>query len=62
MEGTPLAERQRRIISRVARVDDPTLLEAIERVLDEDGAHPRLMPLEEADVDRLVRLLLGSEG
>lgn len=62
MEGTPLAERQRRIISRVARVDDPTLLEAIERVLDEDSAHPRLMPLEDADVDRLVRLLLGPDG
>ncbi|HKI58970.1 MAG TPA: hypothetical protein VKA00_07140 [Trueperaceae bacterium] len=62
MQGSNfLAERQHRLIARLARVDDAGLLDAIERLLDEHDervARLRLVPLEESDVDAILDELL----
>ncbi len=63
MHGTNhWAERQHRVI---ARVDDPALLEAIEKLLDEHDervARLRLVPLEDADVDAIRDDLLPGDA
>lgn len=61
MQGSPLAERQQRIISHLTSVDDPALLEAIERLLDDHLSHAKLVPLEEAEVDAILQHLLDCD-
>ena len=61
MQGAGLAERQQRIISRVARVDDAALLARIERMLEEHLAQARLVPLREDDIDAILQNLLECD-
>ncbi len=61
MPGLRVVERQRRIISRVADVEDAALLERIERMLEEHLARPRLVPLREDDIDKILERLLDCD-
>ncbi len=61
MQGVGLMERQQRIISRVAHVEDAALLERIEHMLEEHLAHARLVPLNEDDVDAILQTLLDFD-
>lgn len=61
MQGAGLLERQQRIISRVAHVDDAALLERIERLLEEHLTYAKLVPLSEDDVDAILQNLLDSD-
>ena len=61
MPGLRVVERQRRIISRVADVEDAALLERIERMLEEHLTRPRLVPLREDDVDKILERLLDCD-
>jgi hypothetical protein len=61
MPGVRVAERQRRIISRVANVEDAALLERIERMLEEHLSRPTLVPLREDDVDKILQRLLDGD-
>ncbi|HKI56415.1 MAG TPA: hypothetical protein VKB31_04625 [Trueperaceae bacterium] len=62
MQGSNhLADRQHRLIARLARVEDAALLDAVESLLDEHDermARLRLVPLEESDVDAILKDLL----
>lgn len=61
MQGAALMERQQRIISRVAYVDDEALLERIERLLEDYLQRDRLVPLSDGDVDAILQTLLDGE-
>lgn len=58
MERTAVAERHLELIARISRVHDPALLEELERVLDEHQRHPELIPLQDAEVEAILRNLL----
>jgi hypothetical protein len=61
MQGAALMERQQRIISRVAYVDDAALLERIEQLLEDYLQRDRLMPLNDGDVDAILETLLDID-
>jgi len=61
MQGEELAERQQRIVSRVAHVEDAALLEKIEQMLEEHLAQARLVPLREDDVEAILQRLLDCD-
>jgi hypothetical protein len=61
MDGAGLVERQQRIISRLTDVEDASLLEAIERLLEEHLTRARLQPLREDDVDAILQILLDCD-
>ncbi len=60
MQRTVLAERHMELIARISRVHDPAVLEAIERVLDEHQHGAELVPLQDAEVEAILRNLLRT--
>jgi len=58
MQGAGLLERRQRLIAALAGIEDPSLLDAIERLLDEHHVRARLLPLQDAEVDAMVEDLL----
>ena len=58
MRGARLLERRQRIIATLAGIDDPWLIEAIERLLEERDVRAKLLPLQDAEVDAMMEDLL----
>ena len=61
MQRTALAERHLDLIARISRVCDPSVLDALEGVLDEYQHRAELVPLEDAEVEAILRNLLQVE-
>jgi ribosomal 50S subunit-associated protein YjgA (DUF615 family) len=61
MQGHALDQRQLALIARLRRVTDPSVLDALEHLLDEHQQRSELMPLEDAQVDAILRDLLAPE-
>lgn len=61
MQGNPLDPRRRALLQRLRHVTDPAVLDAVERLLDERPADQSLVPLEDAEVDAILRRLLAVD-
>lgn len=61
MQGTPLDPRRRALLQRLRHVTDPAVLDAVERLLDERSPEEALVPLEDAEVDAILRRLLAHD-
>ncbi len=56
------ADRYQEIINRIRLVEDASVLDAIEMLLDQKGSEAQLMRLEDAQIDAILSELLHSSG